>query len=109
LRSINLAGDLTLLESAALISKVDLVVSNDSAPLHIANAVKTDVFTIFGPTVKEFGFYPYRKNDKIFEVDLECRPCGKHGGKECPLGHFKCMLEVKPEIIWKEIKNKFEL
>lgn len=109
LRSINLTGDLTLLESAALINKVDLVVSNDSAPLHIANAVKTDVFTIFGPTVKEFGFYPYRENDKIFEVDLECRPCGKHGGKKCPLGHFKCMLDVKPEIIYYEIKNMFKI
>lgn len=109
LSAVNLSGDLTLLDSAALINKVDLVISNDSAPLHIANAVKTDVFAIFGPTVKRFGFYPYRENDKILEVELDCRPCGKHGGDKCPLEHFKCMVELTPEIVFEEVKNKFSL
>jgi heptosyltransferase-2 len=100
---INVAGELTILDSAALISKTDLVISNDSAPLHIANAVKTDVFAIFGPTVREFGFYPYREDDRIFEIDIDCRPCGKHGGKSCPLGHFKCMRDLTPEMVYKEV------
>jgi lipopolysaccharide heptosyltransferase II len=102
----NLSGELTLLDSAALINKVDLVISNDSAPLHISNAVKTDVFAIFGPTAKGFGFYPYRENDKILEVELDCRPCGKHGGDKCPLGHFKCMIDLTPEMVFEEVKNK---
>ena len=102
----NVAGELTILESAALISRSELVISNDSAPLHIANAVKTDVFAIFGPTVREFGFYPYRQDDMIFEIELDCRPCGKHGGKNCPLGHFKCMLELTPDLVYKEVKGK---
>ncbi|MBK7104084.1 MAG: lipopolysaccharide heptosyltransferase II [Ignavibacteriae bacterium] len=102
----NLAGELSLLDSAALIINLNLLLSNDSAPMHIANAVKTDVIAIFGPTVKEFGFYPYRGNDKILEIDLDCRPCGKHGGSKCPLGHFKCMLDLKPDYVYQEIKQK---
>ena len=99
----NLAGDLSILESAALIDKMDLMISNDSAPLHMANAVNTDVFAFFGPTVRKFGFFPYRKDDKIFEVDLSCRPCSLHGGKKCPLGHHKCMKLIKPEDVYQAI------
>ncbi len=106
---INVAGELTLLESAALINKLDLLVSSDSAPMHIANAVGTDVIAIFGPTVKELGFFPYRKKDKILEVELECRPCGKHGHKECPLKHFRCMLDLKPEVVFDEIKKSLRI
>ncbi|MFZ1291947.1 MAG: lipopolysaccharide heptosyltransferase II [Melioribacteraceae bacterium] len=102
----NLAGEITLVESAALVKKLNLVLSNDSAPMHIANAVKTDVIAIFGPTVKKFGFYPYRENDKILEVELDCRPCGKHGGSKCPIDHFKCMMDIKPEFVYQQVKQK---
>jgi len=103
----NLAGQLTILESCSLIDKVDLMISNDSAPLHIANAVKTDVFAIFGPTVKEFGFFPFREKDKIFEVDLPCRPCSKHGGRRCPEKHFQCMRRILPSTIVHEVIDYF--
>jgi len=104
---INTAGNLDILETAALISQLDLMLTNDSAPLHIANAVKTDVLAIFGPTVKEFGFFPFRENDKILEVkNLYCRPCGKHGGNRCPEKHFRCMREVTPEVVYSEIKSR---
>jgi heptosyltransferase-2 len=101
--SLNLAGSLTILESAALIEKLDLLITNDSAPLHIANAVKTDVIAIFGPTVKDFGFYPYRDHDKVIEVTLDCRPCGYHGGKKCPLKHHNCMKFIKPQTVFNEV------
>lgn len=107
LDAVNLAGELSLLESAVLIKKIDLVISNDSAPLHIANAVKTDVIAIFGPTVKKFGCYPYRDGDKILEVELDCRPCSKHGGDSCPKEHFKCMKNIKPKMVFEVVKNKF--
>lgn len=102
-RAVNLAGSLTVLESAALIAKLDLMITNDSAPLHIANAVKTDVIAIFGPTVKDFGFYPYRANDRVIEVELDCRPCGWHGGKKCPLEHHHCMKWITPERVFNEV------
>jgi heptosyltransferase-2 len=106
--AVNVAGSLTILESAALIEKLDLLVTNDSAPLHISNAVKTDVIAIFGPTVKELGFYPFRENDKVIEVDLDCRPCGTHGGKKCPLDHHHCMKWITPEIVFKEVMDHLQ-
>lgn len=97
---IDVAGELSVLESAALIQKLDLMVTNDSAPLHIANAVKTDVLAIFGPTVRRFGCYPYRERDKMLEIDLCCRPCAKHGGNRCPEKHFRCMKEITPQTVY---------
>lgn len=97
---IDVAGELSVLESTALIQKLDLMVTNDSAPLHIANAVKTDVLAIFGPTVRRFGCYPYRERDKMLEIDLYCRPCAKHGGNRCPEKHFRCMREITPEMVY---------
>lgn len=106
--ALNYAGKLSVLESAAVISKIDLMICNDSAPLHIANAVQTDVFAFFGPTVRRFGCYPYRPNDKILEIDLYCRPCGKHGGNHCPEKHFRCMLAMTPEMVFRQINSYFE-
>ena len=95
----NMAGALTLLESCSLIHEIDLMLSNDSAPLHLANAVHTDVFALFGPTVRGFGFYPFRQNDKVIETDLPCRPCAKHGGRRCPEKHFRCMRDILPSAV----------
>lgn len=106
--AIDACGKLTLLESTALLAKVKLLVCNDSAPLHLANAVNTPVFAMFGPTVKEFGFYPYRKHDHIFEKEMACRPCGLHGSSKCPLGHHKCMKDIKPEEVFAAIMDYIE-
>ncbi len=106
--AVNVAGELSLLESAAAIAQCDLMVCNDSGALHLANAMQTDVFAFFGPTVKEFGFYPFRPNDFVFEVpDLYCRPCGKHGHKKCPEGHFRCMREITPSMVVQKILRHF--
>jgi heptosyltransferase II len=108
LQAYNASGKLNLPESAALIHKLDLLVCNDSAPLHIGNAVNTPVFAFFGPTVKAFGCYPYREHDKILEIDLSCRPCGKHGHDRCPLRHFKCMTEQLPNQIATQIFERLK-
>ncbi len=105
---LNLAGKLSILGSAALIKRLRLLVTNDSAPLHLANAVETDVIAIFGPTVKRFGFFPFRESDKVLEIELECRPCGKHGGNSCPQTHFRCMKAITPDMVLKEILTKLE-
>ncbi|MGC9513378.1 MAG: glycosyltransferase family 9 protein [Fidelibacterota bacterium] len=107
LKAWNAAGELNLLQSAALIHKMDLLICNDSAPLHMGNAVNTPVYAFFGPTVKAFGCYPYREHDKILERDLPCRPCGKHGHDRCPLRHFKCMMEQYPYEIAQLIFERF--
>lgn len=107
--SLNLAGKLTMLGSAAVIKRLNLLVTNDSAPMHLANAVETDVIAIFGPTVKQFGFYPFRDKDKVLEINLTCRPCGKHGGNNCPQKHFRCMKAITPDIVLKSILESLEI
>jgi heptosyltransferase-2 len=104
----NIAGEYNLLEVATIIQKVDLVVCNDSGTMHIANAMDTPVFAFFGPTVKDIGYYPYREKDLVFEVDLPCRPCGSHGGKECPKKTFDCMKNIKVDVVIDKIKEYFQ-
>ncbi len=97
---INLAGVTNLLESAAVIKKCSLMICNDSGAMHIANAMQTRVFAFFGPTVQRFGYYPYRQGDRVFEVDLDCRPCGSHGSKKCPQKHHNCMQKIEVEPVF---------
>ena len=106
--ALNIAGETDPLEAAAVIGQCDLVICNDSAPLHLANAVGTDVFAIGGPTdMREMGYFPFREQDRIFETDLECRPCGSHGGRRCPEDHHRCMRDLKPEVILAAVLERF--
>jgi len=102
---INLAGVTNLLESAAVIKNCSLMICNDSGAMHIANAMQTRVFGFFGPTVQRFGYYPYRQGDRVFEVDLECRPCGSHGSKKCPQKHHNCMQKIEVEPVFKAVET----
>jgi heptosyltransferase-2 len=93
----NLAGQLTLLQSAGLMKDALRNYVNDSGPLHLASAVNAKVTVFFCSTVPDFGFGPLSDDAKIIEVkNLECRPCGLHGFDACPLVHFKCaeLIEV---------------
>jgi heptosyltransferase-2 len=107
---VDFRGKTSLLELAELIKRSELVVTNDSSPIHIASAWKdVEILAIFGPTVKELGFFPWSKNSVIFETEgLPCRPCSLHGGDKCPQKHFKCMLDIKPEIVLNEILKIIE-
>lgn len=88
---VNLAGKLTLLQSAALMAGAQHNYVNDSGPLHLASATNAPVTAFFCSTVPAFGFGPLSDISNIIEVkDLACRPCGLHGHKSCPKGHFRC-------------------
>jgi heptosyltransferase-2 len=94
-RAVSAAGALTLRGSAALIRRAAVLVTNDSAPLHLATAVGTPVVAVFGPTVPKFGFGPRRTGDIVLGHDeLSCRPCSTHGPPACPLGHHRCMRDL---------------
>jgi heptosyltransferase-2 len=99
-RARSAAGSLSLRASAALISRAAVLVTNDSAPLHLATAVGTPVVAIFGPTIPAFGFGPRGRNDVIVgHPELSCRPCSKHGPEKCPLGHHRCMRDLTVETV----------
>lgn len=97
--ALNLCGKTSLREFFSLVKGAELVISNDSSPVHVAVSVKTPVVEIYGATVPDFGFYPYGKGEVVQLEGLQCRPCGIHGGKRCPEGHFRCMVDLKPEIV----------
>ncbi|MEP6856815.1 MAG: glycosyltransferase family 9 protein [Gemmatimonadales bacterium] len=91
---------LPLLASAELIGRAQAIVTNDSAPQHLASAVGTPTLTIFGPTVPEFGFGPIAQRHIVAgHESLTCRPCHRHGPQSCPLGHWRCMRELMPEYV----------
>lgn len=99
-RVVSAAGALSLRASAALIQRAAVLVTNDSAPLHLATAVGTPIVALFGPTVPEFGFGPRRGGDVALGRDgLTCRPCSRHGPERCPLGHHRCMRELTVETV----------
>ena len=93
--AIDATGTLSLLASAELIGRAIVLVTNDSAPQHLASAMNTPTVTVFGPTVAGFGFGPLADRSAVAGIDsLSCRPCDRHGPVSCPLGHWKCMMEV---------------
>ncbi|MEI7663351.1 MAG: glycosyltransferase family 9 protein [Bacteroidota bacterium] len=93
---ISLAGKLTFLESAALMSDARMNFTNDSAPMHLASAVNAPVTAIYCSTVPGFGFGPLSVDSVVVEVEkpLPCRPCGLHGYRSCPEKHFMCAWNI---------------
>jgi heptosyltransferase-2 len=102
----NAAGRLTLRQSAALIERAGVLVTNDSAPLHLAQAVGTPTVAIFGPTVPAFGFGPRGPRDVVVDMEgLACRPCSAHGPRACPLRHHLCLQALPVEDVLHAIEE----
>lgn len=93
----NLSGKLTFLQSAALMKGAKMNFVNDSAPMHLASAMNAPVTAIYCSTVPSFGFGPLSDQSFIVETQekLSCRPCGLHGYRDCPKGHFKCAYSIR--------------
>lgn len=100
-----LAGKISFLESVALIENAKMTYANDSAPMHFASAVNAPITAVFCSTVPSFGFGPLSDRAAILEAKqpLPCRPCGLHGKKACPKGHFKCS-----EIDMQQVKEQWQ-
>lgn len=101
-----LAGKTDILQSAAIISFCEVILSNDSAPVHIASAMKIPVVAIFGSTIPEFGFAPYGKGHVVIQRKMDCRPCGIHGRGKCPQKHFRCMKDITTEEVFQAILSR---
>ena len=103
-----LAGKLSFLQSAALMKHAAMNFVNDSGPMHFASAVNAPVTAIFCSTIPAFGYTPLSDVSYIVETKelLTCRPCGLHGKKACPLGHFKCGFGIETEQILDTFVNK---
>jgi lipopolysaccharide heptosyltransferase II len=98
-RVVSAAGRFGLQGTGALIQRSTALVSGDTGVMHMATGVGTPVVALFGPTVKEFGFFPYTPGSRVIELDLSCRPCSSKGGPRCPLGHHRCLVDIGPETV----------
>ncbi|MGH7674396.1 MAG: lipopolysaccharide heptosyltransferase II [Gemmatimonadales bacterium] len=95
----NAAGEFSLQESGALLARARAVVSGDTGVMHMATGVGTPVVALFGPTVEQFGFFPYRARSLVLERAMDCRPCTAHGSSRCPLGHHRCLVDIGPDEV----------
>ena len=108
-RPVDLIGKTTLRDLVAVIDRCSLLIGNDSAPGHIASARMVPVVSIFGPTVRSFGYYPYGKDVVIVEKELYCRPCHHHGPDKCPEGHFRCMRDITVDDVMKGVEKLIKI
>ncbi len=107
---LDMVGLTDIRELCALVRKSNLVITGDSAPMHVAWAFDTPTVAIFGATVPELGFAPISGRCRIVELrGLECRPCSDHGPPQCPLGHFRCMEGVSVEMVFGACREMLDL
>lgn len=107
---IDLSGTLSIVESKMIIEKSIMLLTNDSASGHIGMAADARTLMIYCSTVPEFGFYPYNKKSAWIGVEnLECKPCGIHGFKKCPKGHFKCAELLQPMEVIQKMEKMLDL
>lgn len=105
---LNMMGNTSLVQAAAILSKCRVCVSNDSGPMHIAAALGVPVVAIFGGTTPDIGFTPYGDEHVILEgPDLPCRPCGPHGARECKLKQtpLLCLIEVSVDTVYSAVQK----
>ena len=94
-QGLDLAGATDVGVLAALLARMAVVVTNDSAPMHVATAVGVPQVAVFCATVPAQGYGPLGERALVVEKDLACRPCGRHGGTRCPRGTDDCMELVE--------------
>lgn len=104
---LNLAGKMSLLQSAALMKGAIMNYVNDSAPMHLASAINAPVTAVYCSTIPGFGFGPLSGHSLVIETkeSLNCRPCGLHGHQACPEGHFRCAKTIKTEQLLNSVKS----
>jgi len=98
---LNVAGDLNLMQSAAVIDRLKLLITNDTGLMHLGTALHVPTVAIFGPTTRELGFFPTAGHVRVLEQQgLTCRPCTHMGLNHCPKKHFRCMRDISPERVY---------
>ena len=103
---VNEAGKHGLVDAIRIYQHSLMSFVNDSGPMHICSAVDTPTVAVFCSTIPAFGFGPLASLNRIVEVNnLECRPCGDHGKKSCPLGHYACGNQITGNQLFEVYKD----
>ena len=94
------AGKFSVIESVEILKRAVLLITNDSAPSHLAMCADIPAITIYCSTIADFGFYPYNGSSSFLSYDdLFCKPCGIHGYGKCPINTFDCGYNLRPDIV----------
>ncbi|MCC8145118.1 MAG: glycosyltransferase family 9 protein [Bacteroidales bacterium] len=102
----SMAGKTSIYDELTLISQLDVMVTMDSANMHLASLVNTPVVSIWGATHPYAGFNGYNQNlENVVQLDLPCRPCSVFGNKSCYRKDFACMMGITPEKIVQKVKQ----
>lgn len=98
--AVSVCGQLDGLRTEMLLmSQLDLMLSMDSANMHIASLMDVPVLSIWGATHPKAGFLAYGQSlDRVVQLDLPCRPCSIYGNKPCRFGDLRCM-DISPDTI----------
>lgn len=100
----NVAGKQTFAEDLALMSGLRLMISMDSANMHLASLVGLRCLSIWGATHIHAGFLGYgQQTEDVIDLSLSCRPCSIYGNKPCKFGDYRCLNNITPEEIVKRI------
>ena len=98
--AVSFAGKFDLSQSIAALSMVSLTVANDTGMLHVSEALGVPVVGIYGPTARQFGYFPILPQSKVAQIEnLQCRPCTKMGMNHCPKQHFSCMNDISVDMV----------
>jgi ADP-heptose:LPS heptosyltransferase len=102
----SVAGQISFTEELILMNNLDVMLSMDSANMHLASLVNTPVVSIWGATHPYAGFYGYNQDiENAIQTDLKCRPCSVYGNKPCMYGTYDCLYQIKPEKIVEKVMN----
>lgn len=96
---VDASGDRPLGEVASALRSCQALLCNDSGLLHMAEAVGTPAVAIYGPTTRDWGYFPLDPRSRVLEVDLPCRPCSRNGGRPCHLDEQLCMTLVREDDV----------
>lgn len=96
----SLVGKTTLMQAICVLASADLVVTNDSGLMHVAAALKKKIAAVYGSSSPDFT-PPLGDLVQILSLHLSCSPCFK---RKCPLGHYRCLRDLHPELVLNAIK-----
>ncbi len=112
---VNTAGAPSVYATVRILDTCTLLLTNDTGVMHLAAARQVPVLAVFGSTVQEFGFAPFRVEHRIAEVSRDvvpCRPCTHIGRSRCPKKHFRCMTELSAHSVaeqaWELLAGKLQ-